>query len=144
MLDKEGIKRKISAKTETIENCYGRLHKERNITLKELEHKHDLQTILERNFQIAIEACMDIGEILISYFGYEKPPENKDIFLILGKHNILPEKFAKKFAPAGGFRNVLVHHYDEVDIHKLYEHLQEIDDFDKFAKYIAKVVRKMK
>ena len=96
MLDKEDIKKKASVKIETIEKCYGRLHKERNITLKELERKHDLQSILERNFQIAIGACMDIGEILISYFGCEKPPENKDIFLKYWARTIYCQKSLPK------------------------------------------------
>lgn len=62
-----------------------------------------------------------------------------ETILILGQHNILPIAFAEKLAPAAGFRNVLVYMYTDIDLEKLYSHLQNnIDDLELFAEYIAK------
>ena len=37
--------------------------------------------------------------------------------------------FAERLAPAAGFRNVLVHMYTDIDLEKLYSHLQnDIDN----------------
>lgn len=138
------IKKKITQKLENLEKYYSRLYKARNTKLEEIQNNPDLQSILERNFQLSIEACIDIGEMIISYFGYETPSENKDIFLILGKKGILPKAFSQKLAPAAGFRNILVHRYEEVDIKEIHAHLQEIEDFNKFSKYITKILSKMK
>lgn len=47
--------------------------------------------------------------------------------------------FARKLALAAGFRNLLVHMYADIDLGKLYSHLQnDIDDLELFAEYIAK------
>ncbi|MFQ6065545.1 MAG: HepT-like ribonuclease domain-containing protein [Candidatus Bathyarchaeia archaeon] len=42
-----------------------------------------------------------------------------------------------------GFRNILVHRYAEVDLDELYQHLQsDLEDFNTFAKYVAKYIER--
>lgn len=42
-----------------------------------------------------------------------------------------------------GFRNILVHHYLDVDIEKVYSVLQdELDHFLEFVKYVEKYLSK--
>lgn len=65
------------------------------------------------------------------------------LYLILGKHKVIPIDFAERFAKAVGLRNILVHMYEEVDIEKLHSYLQNnLGDFDEFAKYIARYLEK--
>ena len=86
---------------------------------------------------------MDIGEMLISMEGLRKPETYREVIEILGEKNILSEDFAKKFALAAGFRNVLVHRYTEVDVDNLYGYLQNnLGDFDVFAKSVARYLEK--
>ncbi|WP_292462823.1 DUF86 domain-containing protein [Methanolobus sp.] len=104
-----------------------------------LEDNYELRSAVERNFQLAIESAIDIGEIIISREGFERPEVYRSVFLILGKHGILPEEFAECFAQAAGFRNILVHMYEEVDIDILHMFLAErLEDFDEFARHIAR------
>lgn len=107
-------------------------------SVKDLEKDPTLRGAVERYLQVAIECCLDIGEMIISVKGFKKPESYREVIEILGKEGVLPKEFANKFAPAASFRNILVHAYAEVDVEKLYEFLQEnVEDFEIFAKYIA-------
>ncbi|KXS42070.1 MAG: hypothetical protein AWU59_1806 [Methanolobus sp. T82-4] len=76
--------------------------------------------------------------MIISREGFERPEIYRSVFLILGRNGIIPEDFAKEFAQAAGFRNVLVHMYEEVNIDILHMFLTErLEDFDEFARYVA-------
>jgi len=103
-----------------------------------LDMNYEQRSAVERNFQLAIESAIDIGEIIISEKGFERPEDYRSVFLILGRQGIIPMDFAEDFSIAAGFRNVLVHIYEEVDSSLLDVFLTErLDDFDKFAKYIV-------
>ena len=95
--------------------------------------------------QVALECVIEISEMIIAERGFRKPERYRDAILILGENGILPKSFAKKFAPAAGLRNVLVHHYAEVDLDKFYNHLQkDLKDFDTFARHIASFLKNEK
>ena len=110
---------------------------------KELEANYELRSAVERNFQLAIESSVDIGEMIISREGFERPDFYRNVFLILGKNNVIPSDFAEEFSKAAGFRNVLVHIYEDINIEILYTFLTErLEDFDEFAGYIAEYLNK--
>lgn len=60
-----------------------------------LEENYEVRSAIERNFQLAIECAIDIGEIIISKEGFERPEDYRSVFLILGKHGMLPKDFAE-------------------------------------------------
>ena len=97
----------------------------RNITKEMLKKDYMLRSAIERNFHMALESVFEIGEMIISIQEFRKPEEYKDIIETLGEEGILPKRFAKKFALAAGFRNILVHRYAEVKPNELYRHLIE-------------------
>lgn len=104
-----------------------------------LEDNYEMRSAVERNFQLAIESAIDIGEIIISREGFERPEVYRSVFLILGKNGIIPKEFAEEFSQAAGFRNVLVHMYEEVDVDVLHMFLTErLEDFDEFAGHVAR------
>ncbi|WP_321429722.1 DUF86 domain-containing protein [uncultured Methanolobus sp.] len=110
---------------------------------KELEANYELRSAVERNFQLAIESSIDIGEMIISREGFERPDFYRNVFLILGKNNVIPSDFAEEFSKAAGFRNVLVHIYEDINIEILYTFLTErLEGFDEFAGYIAEYLNK--
>ncbi|MHA1379513.1 MAG: type VII toxin-antitoxin system HepT family RNase toxin [Candidatus Helarchaeota archaeon] len=118
--------------------------------LKELSKKnrdnfisdYKIYGLAERYLQLAIECVLDIGNHIISRLNLEKPDKYQDILLILGKNSILPNNFAIKIAKMGGFRNILVHDYTDLNHEIVYEHLvNELSDFDDFIKYILKFMK---
>ncbi|MEA3255826.1 MAG: DUF86 domain-containing protein [Candidatus Altiarchaeota archaeon] len=137
------IKEKIHRKLKLMEEYIKFLESYKTIDGEELEANYELRSAIERNFQVALEAVFDIGESIISHENLKKPESYREIIEILGDNGILSKEFANKFAPAAGFRNILVHMYAEVDVNELYEYLHNnLDDFDKFARYIAEYLEK--
>ncbi len=136
---------KIARKLEYLKTYVGRLKEKQHITKKQLSESYDLRAVIERNFQIALESVIEIGEMLISMRCLRKPEKHTEVILILGEGGVLPKEFAEKFAPAAGFRNILVHHYTEVDLNKMYRFLQDgLKDFDIFARHVARFLKKKK
>lgn len=93
----------------------------------------------ERYLHLAIECCLDIGNHVIADRGLRKPQDYKDIFLVLGESKFIPLAFAKRIAPMGGFRNILVHDYLRIDPTLVYRFLStQLSDFERFAKAFAR------
>ena len=97
--------------------------------------------IAERNIHVAIEACMDIGKIIIANKNLEEPVDNKGIFAVLAEAGIINKKSLCFLMPMAGTRNILVHGYDRVDSALIYgiikKHLQ---DFDEFLRQLSEEV----
>ncbi len=97
----------------------------------------------ERLLQISVEACLDIGNHIISRSGLERPREYKDIFLILGRNGIIPYSFAERLIPMVKFRNRLVHLYWEVTRDEVFKIIQNnLKDIEEFVQHIATFLEK--
>jgi len=62
----------------------------------------------------------------------------EESILALGQAGIIPREFADKIKGMPSFRNRLIHDYlpNKFDAEKLYNNLQQLDDFRKFSQYI--------
>lgn len=106
-------------------------------SLIEYQASSDSKDIAERNMQVAIEACLDIGKIIISSKGLPEPKDNKGVFTVLAEEGILSSKSLKFLVPMAGTRKVLVHGYDKVEDSVIYEVLKRhLDDYNSFLKEI--------
>lgn len=132
-------KEKISRKIRSMKKYVDFLRSYKLVTEERLEEDYELRSAIERNFHLAIESALDIGEIIISAEGFEKPEDYRSVILILERHKVIPTDFAERFIEAVSFRNILVHMYEEVGTGELHSYLQtNLVDFDYFAKYIAR------
>jgi uncharacterized protein YutE (UPF0331/DUF86 family) len=135
----------------TLEAKFERL-KEQVIHLKNLAGKvksaEDLkndfakEAAAERLFQIALEVTLDIGRMIISMENLPRPETNDEIFGVLSKAGIIPQKYAKKAFGMGRFRNILVHGYMIVDENRIFENLQKLSLFAEYTKYISEYILK--
>jgi len=131
-------KDKVARKIRNMKKYVDFLRSCSSVTKENLEEDYILMSAIERNLHLAIESALDIGEVIISAEGFEKPEDYRSVILILGRHNVIPRDFAARFAEAAKFRNILVHMYAEVDVEMVYEILKNnLKDFDEFAKHIA-------
>lgn len=97
----------------------------------------------ERFLQLAIETSLNIGNHIISTQNFEAPQDYSDIFLILGKNNVLPVDFARELINMARFRNRLVHIYWEVDRVMVYNIIQtRLTDYIDFKRYILAFLTK--
>jgi uncharacterized protein YutE (UPF0331/DUF86 family) len=96
-------------------------------------HSEDARDIAERNLQIAIEACLDIGKIIISRNRLSEPKDYKGVFWALAQAHIIRAETTRFLSDMAGARNILVHGYDKVDDGLIYGILQRhLQDFDVF------------
>jgi len=110
----------------------------RPLTYDEFAREHVLVTSAERDFQIAIQAALDIGSIILADQQVMVPDRYSDIFPALAEIGVLPADLAQKLVGMAMFRNVLVHLYLEVDLKRVYRYLQEnLGDFETYARYVG-------
>ncbi len=93
--------------------------------------------VAERNIQVAIESCLDIGKILIATHQLKEPNDNKGVFMVLAESGIIKTALLKFLIPMAGTRNILVHGYDRIDDALIYGIFQKhLPDFESFIQQI--------
>ncbi len=128
----------VAARLSVIADSVSALREKQSLSFDELASDHDLLASAERDFQVAIQAALDIGSLILSDRSVLIPQGYRDIFPKLAGIGVLPDDFARKLVGMAGFRNVLVHMYLEVDPRKVYSSLQhDLGDFELFARYVG-------
>ena len=123
----------IVARLSVIANSVNALKDLQKLTYDEFAVDHILNASAERHFQVAIQAALDIGSILLAEVSPRVPGNYTDVFLQLAEVGVLPLDFAQKIVGMAKFRNVLVHLYLEV-----YYYLQnDLKDFEFYMRYIS-------
>lgn len=125
----------IERKMTTVQERVVRLRQlaEKLTTFDDYRDSNDARDIAERNLQIAIEACLDIGKIIISQQKLPEPKDYKGVFLALTQANIIRSETTRFLSDMAGARNILVHGYDKVDDSLIYGVLKRhLHDFDLF------------
>ncbi|MGH9379087.1 MAG: type VII toxin-antitoxin system HepT family RNase toxin [Thermoanaerobaculia bacterium] len=90
--------------------------------------------LAERGLQLAAEALLDSGNhVLVAHFNVS-PSDYEDVITQLGEQGVLTPALRDRLRGLGGFRNVLVHGYVDIDRERVYDTLQEeLDDLIAFA-----------
>lgn len=93
---------------------------------------------IERTLQLAVEAAIDLGNILISMNEWRAPAANRDVFRILVEQGILDGDLGQAMERMAGFRNILVHDYAKLDEAVVYGILHgQLDCLARFAAAIG-------
>ena len=133
----KSIGRKIKSAQERVQRL--KLLSENIASFQDYQVSSDLKDLAERNLQVAIEACLDIGKIIISQENLQEPKDNKGIFVVLANAGIIDSKALAFLIPMAGTRNILVHGYDKIDDSLIYGILKRhTDDFTLFLRDIGK------
>lgn len=102
-----------------------------------------LQNAILHLLQTSVEICLDIANHLISDEGWRSPTSNRDTFQVLFEQGLFSEALLKRCQNMAGFRNILVHMYEKVDLADVYAILKKhLDDFDQFASAVKKWMEK--
>jgi uncharacterized protein YutE (UPF0331/DUF86 family) len=92
---------------------------------------------VEHTLQIAIQAALDVASHIVSDHRLGEPRTNRELFDLLGRHGWLPSPLVDILRDMGGFRNVLVHGYAEVDVSVVRDVLDHhLPDFETFVSAI--------
>ena len=96
---------------------------------------HDIreERFVEHTLQIAIQAALDVASHIVSDERLGEPRTSRDLFTELERAGWLPSALAQTLRNMVGFRNVLVHGYDEVDMAIVKDvvehHLPDLESF---------------
>ena len=74
------------------------------------------ERFVEHTLQLAIQAALDVGSHVVSDDRLGEPDTNRDVFRLLGKAGVVPVDLAGRLEQMAGFRNVVVHLYQDVDL----------------------------
>jgi uncharacterized protein YutE (UPF0331/DUF86 family) len=74
------------------------------------------QRFVEHTLQIAIQSALDVASHIVSDERLGEPETNRELFDLLVGAGRLPEALASSLRDMAGFRNILVHGYQEVDL----------------------------
>lgn len=128
----------IRRKLDRILKCLQRLHEARDKTLDDYLSDDDLQSVMERQLELAIGAAVDLNTHLLVLSGFGTPADAYTSFLDVARHpQAIPADLAQELAPATGLRNRLVHVYDEIDHGQVYAALHHA--LDLFPKYVEAI-----
>lgn len=65
------------------------------------------------------------------------PRESRDSLRLLAGHHIIPADLADKLCRMIGFRNILVHEYQQVDVQLMVRVIEHhLDDLVEFTEYL--------
>jgi uncharacterized protein YutE (UPF0331/DUF86 family) len=91
------------------------------------------QRFVEHTLQLAIQAALDVGSHIVSDDRLGEPDTSRDVFRLLERAGIVTADLGTRLEQMAGFRNVVVHLYQEVDLGIVRDvvenHLDDLLDF---------------
>ncbi|PKM99249.1 MAG: hypothetical protein CVU78_07310 [Elusimicrobia bacterium HGW-Elusimicrobia-2] len=124
----------ILNKKESIERCIKQIRG--YYALKsDKDFKDDFlkQDAIALNLQRACEQAIDLANHIIKIQKLGLPKESRESFQLLTKNKIIPEEMGQKLEKMVGFRNVLIHEYQQLDVTLMIDvienHLDDLIDY---------------
>ncbi len=128
----------ILNKKETIERCVKQIRTYFAMP-SELAFEDDFlkQDAIAINLQRAAEQCIDLANHLVKIKKLGIPKESKDAFTLLANAGIISQELSKKLKGMVGFRNILVHDYQDLEIKVMKEIIEyHLDDLIFFTECV--------
>ncbi len=108
-----------------LQSYVGDLRPLRRVSFQEYQKDIRVQRFAERTLQIAIEACLDLGNHIIADEGFREPPDDRSVFKVLAEHRIVSEGLLPRLTDMASFRNLIVHNYGTIDSSIVYGIIQK-------------------
>jgi uncharacterized protein YutE (UPF0331/DUF86 family) len=121
-------------KKASIERCIRQIHAYYALPSEvAFEDNHLIQDAIAINMQRACEQSIDLANYTIRSRKLGLPQESMESFQLLAENRIIPRDLAIRLGNMIGFRNILVHEYQKLDIQLMVEviehHLDDLLDF---------------
>lgn len=134
----DDIESRIVDKTEHVEKAVTVLSDKQSLDGETYASDREQRAVVEREFQTAIEACIDIAGLVLRALDVPIPETNAGRFEALEEHGVLSTETSERMQKAAGFRNVLTHQYgDEIDDGEVYHHLQH--ELEWLVRYLREI-----
>jgi uncharacterized protein YutE (UPF0331/DUF86 family) len=77
------------------------------------------ERFVEHTLMMAIESALDVGLHIVAEERLDEPQRRRETFVLLMRAGQIDRELSEKLQRMVGFRNVLVHEYDDVDLAKV-------------------------
>lgn len=129
----------ILSKKDSIERCIKQIRKYYELPSDiPFEEDHLRQDAIAINLQRACEQCIDLANHVIRISKLGLPKESRDSFRLLATGNVIPKDLSKRLEGMVGFRNVLVHEYQRLDIQLMIDVIE--NNLDDLLRYVDCIV----
>jgi uncharacterized protein YutE (UPF0331/DUF86 family) len=137
MVDKDLILAKAGSVKRHIDRIKAKSVADMAIFLEDI----DRQESMAFNMHLAIQNCMDIAAHIISDEGLGVPGSAGDMFFLLHENGYLSADLAERMVKAVGFRNLLVHEYEKIDLQRLHQAAEK--NVDDLIVFLSSIFRKL-
>ena len=128
MTDADLVEKKLAA----VETCVGEIRRLADPARIATDVREE--RFVEHTLQIAVQAVLDVASHIVSDERLGEPRTNRELFTLLRRAAWLPSELADALSAMAGFRNVLVHGYDDVDVGIVRDVVvNRLDDLSRFA-----------
>jgi uncharacterized protein YutE (UPF0331/DUF86 family) len=127
----------IIARLQKLEEVLGRLREKETVSLEEYRRDIDLQWFVERGLELASSLVLDTGNHILAGAFRIAVDEYEKILEELWRQGVISEQLYRELRGLGGFRNILVHGYMELDHELVYAHYKKA--LQVFPSFIGEV-----
>ena len=127
----------IKNRLEKLEIAIKKLNELKNLSIDNFLNDWKAQDSACRNFQIAVEICIDISSFILSERNLQVPDIYSKVIEEIKKIGIINENIEVLLKKLIKFRNIIVHEYLYIDLEKIYKNFSLIYVFEEFAKSIV-------
>lgn len=120
-----------------IELRMGRLFELADIPLEAYVQDYGVQDRVERNFEVCIQACIDLGAHIVADMPRSQPETYADVFRILSDEGILDSELGMHLQRMAGFRNLLAHGYADTVAEKVHHNLGRLGDIQEYVRQVV-------
>lgn len=99
---------------------------------QDMEEYRDQRRKFERLLHLSVETVIDISSLVLKREGVGVPSDEESVFDKLIEGGVYSEQLGEVLKDMKGFRNVLVHRYGEVNDEEVFNHLDRLEDFERF------------
>ena len=124
----------VQERLDYLRGVVGRLSKLRMLDRERLLSDEELLWSAERGLQLGAQKVLDVGAHLLVTAFNTRAAAYEDVIRLLGERSVISKDLQRRLKGLGGFRNVLVHGYLEIDDERTYKFLQHDSlTFGEFA-----------
>lgn len=110
MVDRDLVLKKLAF----IETCVQELRTLARLELLDRDVREERFVV--HTLQVAVQAALDVASHVVSDLRLGEPETNRQLFELLRRAGWLPDRLAATMRDIAGFRNVVVHGYEAVDL----------------------------
>ena len=127
----------IRQRLQLLESYVQHLQGYRARTREEVRSDMSLTWAVEHGLQLSIQCVLDVCHYLVADLALGVPATLQEAIELLRDAGVFPAACADTLVQMERFRNLLVHVYAQVDIERVYDHVQNhLDDFGQFVQHV--------